>query len=79
MRTNIVDISLKMLDRAITEHYAKTGCEDPYIIMSSRTAIEICKILCEEINKKMEYKLHTYKGYKVAINETLVYGEIEIR
>lgn len=88
MRTNIVDISLQRLDKAIMEYYVKTGDDASYIVMSSNTAEEVCKNLETLSNKVFSHnvtpksntkcRLYTYKGYKVAISDNLVYGEIDI-
>ena len=89
MKASIIDISLSKLDKVIMEHYATNRDDASYIVMSSKTAIEICKNVDELSNKVFSHnntipssntkcRLSIYKGYKVAIDDDLMYGEIDI-
>lgn len=88
MRTNIVDISLSKLDKIIVDYYVKTGNNASYIVMSPKTAEEVCKNIETLSNKVFSHnvtpksntkcRLSTYRGCKVAMSDDLVYGEIDI-
>lgn len=88
MKASIIDISLSKLDKVIMEHYATNRDDASYIVMSSKTATEICKNVEELSNKVFSHntlpnssskcRLSTYRGYVVAINDDLMYGEIDI-
>ena len=87
MKTSIIDISLHKLDEAIMDYHKKNN-DASYIVMSSKTATEICKTVEELSNKVFSHnatpnsnakcRLSTYRGYVVAINDDLMYGEIDI-
>ena len=88
MKSSIIDISLSKLDKVIMDYYTNNRDDASYIVMSSKTAIEICKN-AEELSNKVfshntiptsnaKYILSAYKGYKVAIDDDLMYGEIDI-
>lgn len=88
MKASIIDISLSKLDKVIMDYHANNRDDASYIVMSSKTATEICKNVEELSNKVFSHnatpssnakcRLSTYRGYVVAINDDLMYGEVDI-
>lgn len=76
-------VSISYLNEAIDKFiaYKNAKREDMYIIMSRNTMIELeCRMdYFDSVLMKRNNNMYIYKGIRIAIDDSLEFGEIDIR